>query len=80
MLTISYYFQEEIDVQEIHCEELKRVKGAVNATKLPESFHTGLEREKQSSFHNEEEGKWREKRRHKKYSDTKLSRSWIGNG
>lgn len=60
--------------REILCEELKRVRGVLKANKLPETINTGLKRKKLSSFLHEEEEKWREKRRRKKYSDADFSR------
>jgi len=60
--------------REILCEELRRVRGAIKATMLPESFRTALKRKTHTSFLNEEEEKWREKKRRKKYSDPKVTR------
>lgn len=60
--------------REILCEQLKRVRGVLQAKKLPEPFSIGLKRKRKSSFLHEEEEKWRAKKRRKKYSDKEFSK------
>lgn len=55
--------------RELLCEQLKRIRGALKARTLPQPFHVGFKRSRETVFLKDAEEQWRDKKKRKKYSD-----------